>query len=174
MRTSRPSGRTDPPARRERQHADRRRAALEREARQRLARATQTWKRLDGAAQMALVCEIVETRSDELRRAYRGVLAVAAGHSRYRRPGARRKSVDHEPAVTFLVSRKWKTKRPTPRPGDVPARLLAHASVEGLRQLCAVPTDVEDAREYRLSAQAAFPILVTPPPGSPGTAATGA
>jgi hypothetical protein len=148
---------------RERRHVEAQDAVASRAAHQRLVRAKRAWAQLDDTAKFELVCELVDTRSDELTRAYTGVLAVAAGHARYRRRNARRKSVDREPAVTFLVERKWPAKRKVPRAGDVPARLWAYAYVGGRRELCAVPTDVEDARHYRLRAQARAHVLVTPP-----------
>lgn len=180
---SRTSGRPDgrrrtarrrrPANQRERRHVDARAVAAEREGRQRLARATQAWSRLEPTAQFELVCELVETRSEELKRAYTGVLSVAAGHSRYRKsPQARRKSVDHEPAVTFLVERKWPSKGKARPAGAVPNRLWSYASIGGQRVLCAVPTDVEDARDYRVRVEAGSHILVTPPPASQGANAS--
>ena len=152
-----------PPSERELRHADRRAEARRREQAERLSRAAKDWKQLGADAQFDLVCEIIETRSDELKRAYAGVLGIAAGHSRYRRAGATHKTVWREPAVTFLVRRKWRSGS-AKAAGTIPGRLLAYASVDGRRTLCAVPTDVEDARDYRLSAQASSGIIVTPPP----------
>lgn len=155
-------------AERERRHERQKAAAVAREERARLADARRQWKRLGPTGQFELACEIVETRASELKRAYPGVLSVAAGHSRYRRSNAKRPSVWHEPAVTFLVARKWSSTSKARRPDAVPQYLLAYAVVDGKRQLCAVPTDVEDAREYQLKAQARSRVIVTPPEDSEG------
>jgi len=153
-------------AARERRHATRKAAAAEREERTRLAEARRQWKRLGPTAQFELACEIVDTRATELKRAYAAVLSVAAGNSRYRRARASRPAVWREPAVTFLVARKWSSTSKARRPDAVPPYLWAYATVDGERRLCAVPTDVEDAREYRLEAQSRARIVVTPPDGA--------
>ena len=130
-------------AARERRHATRKAAAAEREERTRLAEARRQWKRLGPTAQFELACEIVDTRATELKRAYAAVLSVAAGNSRYRRARASRPAVWREPAVTFLVARKWSSTSKARRPDAVPPYLWAYATVDGERRLCAVPTDVE-------------------------------
>ncbi|HSB70333.1 MAG TPA: hypothetical protein VLT62_13460 [Candidatus Methylomirabilis sp.] len=163
-----PQGRARIPTERERREARWQAAAAERAERKRLAEARRAWKRLGARGQFELACEIVETRAGELKGAYPGVLSLAAGHSRYRRPDAARASVWHEPAVTFLVQRKWSAKGKSRRSDAIPAYLFAYASVGGKRELCAVPTDVEDARHYRLRAQARSAIIVTPPEGRRG------
>lgn len=152
----------------ERQEIRRQAVAAKRAERKCLVDAQRAWKRLARRGQFELACEIVETRSRELKQAYSGVLSLAAGHSRYRRPNASRRSVWHEPAVTFLVKRKWSAKGKFRRSDAIPAYLFAYTSVGGKRELCAVPTDVEDARHYRLRAQARSAVIVTPPEGRTG------
>lgn len=103
---------------------------------------------LTPAQQLAVVREVVETRAVELALAYRNVIDVSFGYRRRRtgRPGRYR--IVRTPCVRFIVRDKW-TSRGEERPGwKIPERLFAYCWVDGERRLCAVPTDVEDARAY--------------------------
>lgn len=100
------------------------------------------YKALSPAEQLRLVEEIVEARSHDFIHYFTNVVAVHAGVRR-RRDKNGRERLGTTPCVIFVVRRKW----PTPEHGQVvqrlPAELLAHADVDGRRQLCAVPTDVQ-------------------------------
>jgi hypothetical protein len=123
-----------------------RRAA--REAKERLASARRVWEGLSAARRMALASQIVETRARELRASYQGVLSVTYGFARYRERGKHR--VWREPCVTFLVEKKWRKDAAAHREGRVPEYLFTYCTVRGAMRLCAVPTDVEDASDYKL------------------------
>ncbi|MGP1678055.1 MAG: hypothetical protein ACTS6J_12970 [Burkholderiales bacterium] len=91
------------------------------------------------ALQMRLAREIAETRARELCIAYKNVVMVAAGYKTTR--GGRR--VSATPCVTFVVRRKWQSRKG--RPGDLqrlPKHLLTYTGIDEKRVLCAVPTDV--------------------------------
>ncbi len=104
--------------------------------------------------QLRLAEEIVLTRAEELRIAYANVVDVSFGHRRVRDRRAKRHRVVPTPCVRFLVAHKWSKPDEKRRAGRVPHRLLAFCVVNGQRRLCAVPTDVEDARIHdRIRAQ---------------------
>jgi hypothetical protein len=102
--------------------------------------------------QLTLTEEIVSTRAAELCRAYADVVGVSWGVRR------RRGRVRRQPCVTFIVKRK----RPLARvfkSARVPDRLFAYWTVRGVRKLCAVPTDVEDARERAAIRPSVNPVI---------------
>jgi len=102
---------------------------------------------LTPAEQLAVAEEVVLTRSVELARAYPNTVAISFGPRR--RHGASGEGAP--PCVRFLVGAKWPpSARRVPPKGTIPRRLLAMATMGGRRVLCAVPTDVEDARFSRL------------------------
>jgi len=102
---------------------------------------------LTPAEQLAVAEEVVLTRSVELARAYPNTVAISFGPRRRR--GASGEGAP--PCVRFLVGAKWPpSARRVPPKGTIPRRLLAMATMGGRRVLCAVPTDVEDARFSRL------------------------
>ena len=87
---------------------------------------------LTRAEQLAVAEEVVLTRAVELARAYPNTVAISFGPRR-------------------RVGAKWPpSARRVPPKGTIPRRLLAMATLGGRRMLCAVPTDVEDARFSRL------------------------
>ena len=102
---------------------------------------------LSPAEQVAVAEEVILTRAVELARAYPNTVAISFG------PRRRRGEISEgaPPCVRFLVGVKWppSTRRVPPK-GTIPGRLLAMATVGGRRRLCAVPTDVEDARFSKL------------------------
>lgn len=118
------------------------------------------WKRLSPREQREAVRELIDTRHDELVRAYPNVLLVTSGYGTYRarkppksapqKPVAKRISarrrVDDVLGVTFVVQRK---RRRMSRRDRIPSHLLAYWTVGGERVLCAIPTDVESADELR-------------------------
>jgi hypothetical protein len=102
---------------------------------------------LTPAEQLAIAEEVVLTRAVELARAYPNTVAISFGPRRRHgniSPGA-------PPCVRFLVGAKWpaSTRRVPPK-GTIPRRLMAMATVGDRRVLCAMPTDVEDARFSKL------------------------
>ena len=102
---------------------------------------------LTRAEQLAVAEEVVLTRAVELARAYPNTVAISFGPRRRR--GA--SGEEAPPCVRFLVGAKWPpSARRVPPKGTIPRRLLAMATLGGRRMLCAVPTDVEDARFSRL------------------------
>lgn len=100
------------------------------------------YKSLPLDAQLRLVEEVVEARSHDFIHYFTNVVAVHAGVRR-RRDKNGRERLGATPCVIFVVRSKW----PTPEHGRpaqrLPAELLAHADIDGRRQLCAVPTDVQ-------------------------------
>jgi hypothetical protein len=104
---------------------------------------------LDRGAQLQVAEEIVLTRAQELRLAYANVAHVTFGHRRVRDSRTKRHCVVPTPCVRFLVARKWPKGGKKRVAGRIPGHLLAFCIVGGERRLCAVPTDVEDARIHR-------------------------
>jgi hypothetical protein len=102
--------------------------------------------RLSLRDQLALVREAAETRAAELTQAFPNVIAVSYGFRRRER--RTRKIIERVPCVKLLVKRKWTRGTGDDVPGKVPKCLYAYWTVRGTRRLCALPTDVEDAREH--------------------------
>ena len=97
----------------------------------------------DSGRRLELAREIAETRQPELTLAYRNVVMVGAGYkSRTLRNGVRRLS--REPCVIFVVRRKLVRQSFTREKSQLlPKHLLAYATINGERVLCAIPTDVQ-------------------------------
>ena len=97
----------------------------------------------DQAQQLALVRENAQTRGPELTLAYRNVVHVTSGYRKRRsRSGAER--LVAEPCVVFVVRKKWaQGERAADDLQRLPAHLMAWASIDGQRVLCALPTDVQ-------------------------------
>jgi hypothetical protein len=120
------------------------------------------WRTLSLDDQLAAVREIIETRADELKQAYSGVVALLAGFKRTvektdqpakgkQAAAAGKKTarkVLRKPAVIFVVKRKWQKASEAARKRAIPDYLLTYFTVKQHRLLCAVPTDVEDAAGY--------------------------
>ncbi|TFY99109.1 hypothetical protein [Ramlibacter humi] len=97
--------------------------------------------------QFRLASELVATRAHELKAAYAGVLSVGFGFkSRRTASGARR--LVRVPCVVFEVPRKKPMRRAQDRARAIPPYLLAYEDVEGVRRLCAVPTDVKETADF--------------------------
>jgi hypothetical protein len=97
------------------------------------------------SARMALVREIVATRSRELTLAYRNVVAVLAGYKAARADDGGGVQVRPEPCVIFAVKRKWPAAGEGPAEQALPGRLLCFGGDGGARRPYAVPTDVQPA-----------------------------
>lgn len=136
----------------------RRRAALERARTQRTKDAVAAWKALSRSKQLDLAADLVETRRDELRRAYRGVVAVTCGYGT--RTRAERPRVDGKISVVFLVRRKKPTDALSS--GDrIPEHVYTYVGAGKRKRLLAVPTDVECKSTYRVKSQSPASIRVT-------------
>lgn len=102
--------------------------------------------------QFTLIEELLLTRSDELLRAYPGLLAVGHGFRR-RRTHARDSMgeiVRAERCVLFLVRKKWKRRGSQLR--RLPAHLYCHDLIRGRRTLLAIPTDVSESLPLQANA----------------------
>lgn len=97
---------------------------------------------------MRLVRELVATRASELTLAYRNVVMVTAGHKK-RTDSRGREQLTKKACVVFVVRDKWDKSRDA-RAGHqlLPTHLLAFATIGDRRVLCAVPTDVQDERDF--------------------------
>lgn len=128
------------------------------EGRERVKAAVDAWNRLSKQRQKDLVDELIEARSEELRNAYTGVVAVSRGFKRRgkrqrisktrTKRGAKKSTRQNIVCVVFRVKKKVKKKdvekvkrRETFRP--VPEHLFAFATVYKQRRLCAIPTDID-------------------------------
>lgn len=99
------------------------------------------------ARKMALVREIVATRSAELTLAYRNVVMVTAGFkSRRSEDGV--DEVHPQPCVIFVVKRKWPAGAAGRAEQALPSRLLCYGGAGAERRLYAVPTDVQPAAAF--------------------------
>jgi hypothetical protein len=111
--------------------------------------ARKQWHALDPITQAALLADIVETRSPELRQAYPDVIAVGYGR-RTRGKGPRHKVRLGELTLKFMVPAKWKKGSRSKRPErPLPDHILAYQRVANERRLLSIPTDIEDRRDYR-------------------------
>ena len=112
--------------------------------------ALKNWRALKGdLRQFELVDEVAQDRGPELTLAYRNVIMLAAG---FRRRTTRngRPLRTREPCVVFVVETKWADEQN--HEGDlqkIPRYLLAHATVDGVRVRCAVPTDVQPQASFQ-------------------------
>lgn len=106
---------------------------------------------LTPAEQMSVVQEVVETRAAELVRAYRNVIDVSFGYRRRRSQRTGGYQIVRTPCVRFVVRRKWQRGAEEDPEAKIPERLFAYCWVKGQRCLCAVPTDVEDARAFAVT-----------------------
>lgn len=146
-------------------------ARAEREAKEqartdkrRLNDARAAWDALSLDEQLEAVEMILDTRSDELRAAYRGVVGFGVGY-RTRQRGKIRKVVE-EVCLAFIVKKKMRGKPAKTASGLVPKHVFTHWLIDGEPALCAVPTDVECATEYEFATGAAMTSKVTAKSGS--------
>jgi hypothetical protein len=120
--------------------------------------ASRVYDALPRDEQLNVARELVTTRAAELCRAYRNVIDVSFGYRRRRARAGGPPQIVPIPCVRFLVKRKWRHGQGVA--GQMlPRRLFAYCSVSGRRALCAIPTDVEDARVFRgIEAGALLPV----------------
>ena len=97
--------------------------------------------------QMQLAFEVAFERSRELCLAYDNLVAVTSGF-RTRRDGADKPRLVQEPCIGFVVRKKWRSPGRSGHPQALPGHLLAFATIDGRRMLCAIPTDVRTVRDY--------------------------
>lgn len=111
--------------------------------------ALRRFRALSAKRQDRLIAELLLTRSDELSRAYPGLLAIGHGfrRQRKRRDDCIGDIVRSERCVLFLVGRKWKRSGSPQR--RLPSHLYCHEVIRGRRSLIAIPTDVSEARELQ-------------------------
>lgn len=115
--------------------------------------------------------ELVNTRAAELCRAYPAVIAVSYGFRRRKDAETGRQQIAQEACVKLLVKRKWRPGFNNPKRA-LPKHLFTYWTIDGVRRLCAIPTDVEDSRIHS-TARPHNPQTVTVSTGSPPVA-TGA
>jgi len=130
--------------------AARREARVLRRGRQEgeLRAARQVWSELSPDQQWSVAEEVVRTRAGELRLAYPDIVSIGHGHASRGHGAARRFGT--EVAVCLMVRKKWSaTSRLRASARALPKLLLACCSLGGERQLCAVPTDVAAADDYK-------------------------
>ncbi|HEX6015264.1 MAG TPA: hypothetical protein VFY87_26395 [Geminicoccaceae bacterium] len=125
---------------------------------------------LPGELKRRLTVELARTRGSELQRAYRGLLAVAAGFRLKRAEGNGPASVQPEPCVVLTVAAKRKRGRLTRRQ-RLPTELLCHVEHDGVRRLCAVSIDVDERAALggampQLGVEVVPPLGMRPNPGS--------
>lgn len=115
------------------------------------------WAGLTADEQVVLIRELIETRSDELRLAYPGLLSLGYGyrHERVVGKGGRklqRRQVKYgERCVAFLVADKWRGTSPPAGAAAgrrLPEHLFTYYQSGGGRKLCAVPTDVHGRKQH--------------------------
>lgn len=95
--------------------------------------------------QMLLAQEIARTRQSELTLAYDNVVTVASGFKVCRSEDGKN-TLTRRPCVVFIVRHKWAANRSAQQ--HVPSHLLTYGSVNGSRELLAVPTDVQCEQAY--------------------------
>ena len=105
------------------------------------------WAKISRQKRLAIVREVVETRHDELRRAYPQVIGVMSGLKRTRKTRRDAELLRKpEPAVIFVVDRKRAEK--DLQPDDRIQPLYHYCTVNRRRRLCQVPIDVEEVRSF--------------------------
>jgi len=127
-----------------------------------LTAALDTWAALTLEHQRQIVFELVNTRETELRLAYPEVLSIGHGFRQItlsRTGNIHKQAVTQEPCVILMVKRKWTNTRKTPAmlKRALPKHLWAFCDVRAgrgksartTRRLCAVPTDIISATDYR-------------------------
>lgn len=132
-----------------------------------LAKARDAFRNLPNRAQFQLASEITAARGREFVRLIDNVVTLSPGLRR-RRNAEGEDDIHYEPCVIFFVRKKW-TQSGLGRRQRIPAELLALADIDGKRQLCAVPTDVQlQDRLLDVTAQAQNGIYAQSPDGTAG------
>lgn len=130
-------------------------AAASQAEEERWAAALRVWKRLSRRRKLEVVHEVVDVRANELRLAFTGVRSVLAGFGTCQQPRGRSRRLRRreDPCITFVVGGKWPRRGGPPPSFPVPDHLLTYVMIGTKSSLCAVPTDVEDSADYRVTAQ---------------------
>ncbi|MDN3515951.1 MAG: hypothetical protein NG747_16360 [Candidatus Brocadia sp.] len=123
--------------------------------------------------QMQFVRELAETRAVEFCRAYKNIIDVSYGYGRKRVGKTGKRVIARKPCVTFIVKKKWQTKKEEDSYEKLPKYLFAYWTVKNERKLCAVATDVEDAEQYTAIRPQALPQKIAVQWKSKGDVATG-
>lgn len=104
-------------------------------------------KELSFDQQMEVAREIVETRAAELCKAYKNVVDLSHGMRLRRKAKTGDEQIVRVPCVIFMVKRKWTGENEGTEVQRFPEHLFTYWTIKGNRKLCAVPTDVQAARE---------------------------
>lgn len=110
--------------------------------------AIDSWQALSKREQLATAIEAVATRAEEWKKLYPGVVSLGAGR-KLRGRGAG--TLTDEVGIAFVVKKKWPRKLANSakyKDRKIPAFIASHATVQGTRRLCAIPTDVIDRKIY--------------------------
>ena len=102
---------------------------------------------LNSSQQYRLVEELVDTRSLELCSAYHNVVSIHTGYGFRTNNKGIKKRKGKISKVIFLVKDKWINKGDEQVSEKIPKLLFAYCNVGTKRKLCAIPTDVECAKE---------------------------
>jgi hypothetical protein len=108
--------------------------------------AQRVFNELPPEQQMTLTKEQVETRAEELHRAYENLIQVSYGYRLRRRKDKGGTRVVRKPCVIFIVDKKW-SDGAGHSDDALPKFLYAYCTVNGERKLCAIPTDVDEAEQ---------------------------
>ena len=110
--------------------------------------ARRAFSRLGRGPQFALLEESVLTRRQELLRAYPDLLGIGFGFKTKRKGARSAPELVRKPCVVFEVRRKPGFGRRVAPSRALPACLYAYALVDSQRRLCALPTDIREARDF--------------------------
>ena len=131
------------------------------------------FSKLSKPDQLTLLEELVELRSAELCRAYRNVIDVSIGYKKQKDKRTGNYRIGRTPCITFWVKRKWSTNTEADPNELLPTHLFIYTRIARKRQLCAVKTDVVDAREYAKVSPQSKQIVVRPSRNPRSHAVTG-
>jgi len=110
--------------------------------------AIHTYKKdINPSQQYTLIEELVDTRSLELCHAYENVVSIHVGYGFRKNNKGIIKSKGKVPNVIFLVKEKWLEKDEGHVSEKIPKFLFTYCNIGNKRKLCAIPTDVECAKE---------------------------
>lgn len=128
--------------------------------------ARRSFESLTTPQQLRLASEVARSRRHDYTRLIDNVVHVVGGLRR-RCDANGDEAIHYEPCVVFFVKRKWDSHDANPTPTQrIPEFLLSHADIDGVKTLCAVPTDVQlQDRLLDVKAQCLNAIYVEPPGG---------
>ncbi len=110
--------------------------------------AKRAFKELPRDKQFELAEEIVETRAAELCRAFKNVIDVCPGYRHRHDKKSGKSRIVRTPCVIFIVKKKWSGENEEDPQERLPKHLFIYRTIGRKRKLCAVPTDVDDAKDY--------------------------